>query len=197
MVLEELRLPAAISVYELSSRGALSRYLLTRYGKVTRSEYYDDVTPGEFKNGVQCQDVQRLTYPDESFDLVTSTEVFEHVADDLAGFREVHRVLRPAGHFVLTVPLLDIPRTIERTRTEGRTVVHILPPEYHSDRLRGRGKVLAFRNYGLDITDRLESVGFKADIKVINSARNAVAGAKVVCAKKHPRAPWRGSNHEP
>ncbi|MFM7788404.1 MAG: methyltransferase domain-containing protein, partial [Microcystis panniformis] len=30
------------------------------------------------KNSVVCQDVQNLLLNDESFDLVTSTEVFEH-----------------------------------------------------------------------------------------------------------------------
>lgn len=87
VVLRELNLQKDISVYELSSRGALFRYLRRRYINLTFSEYYDDVKPGDFKNGVQCQDVQGLTYRDESFDLVTSTEVFEHVPDDVRGFQ--------------------------------------------------------------------------------------------------------------
>jgi ubiquinone/menaquinone biosynthesis C-methylase UbiE len=32
--------------------------------------------------------VQRLSFADASFDLCTSTEVFEHVPDDRAGLRE-------------------------------------------------------------------------------------------------------------
>ena len=44
-------------------------------------------------------------YGDASFDLCTSTEVFEHMPDDLNGFSEIRRVLRPGGRFVFTVLL--------------------------------------------------------------------------------------------
>ena len=84
-------------VYELSSRGPLVGYLRSHAGKLTLSEYFDDVPPGQYKAGVQCQDVQQLTYPDGCFDVCTSTEVFEHVPRDLEGFRELYRVLSRAG----------------------------------------------------------------------------------------------------
>lgn len=45
-----------------------------------------------------------IPFPDSSFDLVTSFDVLEHLDDDGAGLREIRRVLRPAGHLMLTVP---------------------------------------------------------------------------------------------
>ncbi len=83
------------SVYELSARGPLVAYLKRRAARLTCSEYFDGVASGAFLGGVQCQDVQRLTHADGIFDLCTSTEVFEHVPDDLRGFAEVQRVLAP------------------------------------------------------------------------------------------------------
>jgi SAM-dependent methyltransferase len=148
------------SVYELSSRGPLVTFLRERVPDLTCSEYFDDVPPGERRNGVQCQDVERLTFGDASFDLCTSTEVFEHVPDDRQGFREVRRVLKPGGVMMFTVPLTGAPATIERARLEDGHIVHLLPPEYHGDRIRGAGNVLAFRNYGEDIIDRLRGAGF-------------------------------------
>jgi SAM-dependent methyltransferase len=186
LVLTRLGRDAGASVYELSSRGSLCRWLRRTYARVTVSELFDDDPPGEVRRGVQCQDVQRLTFPDQSFDLVTSTEVFEHVPDDARGFREVHRVLRPGGHLVFTVPLADVPATVERAVLRDGTVVHLLPPEYHGDRLRGRGRVLAFRTYGLDLADRLALAGFDAAIQRVDEPAHGIAGAKVVVARRRP-----------
>jgi SAM-dependent methyltransferase len=147
-------------VYELSSRGPLYLFLRRTVADLTFSEYFDDLPPGEWRGGIQCQDIHRLTYPDASFDLVTSTEVFEHVADDRRGFAEIRRVLRPGGAFVFTVPIENAERTVERAVSSGGGTRHLLPPAYHDDRIRGRNAVLVFRDYGRDITGRLLAAGF-------------------------------------
>ena len=150
-----------LAVYEMSSRGPLFRYLQAQTGELTYSEYFDDVVPGTYRGEVQCQDVQALTYGDGSFDLCTSTEVFEHVPDDRKGFREIRRVLRPGGRLVFTVPLTEAPGTVERAVLADGAIRHLLEPEYHGDVIRGQGRVLCFRNYGLDILDRLRESGFR------------------------------------
>ena len=48
-----------------------------------------------------------LPYDDASFDLVTSTEVIEHVEGHRNLIGEAARVLRPGGHLVLTTPNLN------------------------------------------------------------------------------------------
>lgn len=47
---------------------------------------------------------EKLPYEDGEFDLVTALDVIEHLDDDLAGLREIRRVLRPNGHVLLFVP---------------------------------------------------------------------------------------------
>lgn len=49
-------------------------------------------------------DADPLPYPDASFDLVTCTEVIEHLRDFRGALREMHRVLRPGGALVLSTP---------------------------------------------------------------------------------------------
>ena len=148
------------SVYELSSRGPLVNYLRQHAAQLTVSEYFDRVPPGDWQNGVQCQDVQCLTYPNAAFDLCTSTEVFEHVPDDRKGFAEIYRVLKTNGLFLFTVPLSQAPNTVERAQFVDGELRHLLPPEYHGDHIRGSERVLCFRNYANDIVDRLKEQGF-------------------------------------
>ena len=155
-----------LHVYELSSRGPLVNWLRRHARRVSCSEYFDGVPLGAMVNDVQCQDVQRLTYASASFDLCTSTEVFEHVPDDSRGFAELHRVLRPGGRLVFSVPMSSEARTVERAVLNGGEIHHLLPPEYHGDRIRGQGRVLAYRNYGLDILDRVSSQGFR-DVRFV------------------------------
>ena len=162
-------------VYELSSRGPLFAFLRREVADLTFSEYFDDVPRGGRRDGVLCQDVQRLTFADAAFDLCTSTEVFEHVPDDARGFAEIRRVLRPGGVFVFTVPLAAAQRTVERARRIGGRVEHLLAPAYHDDRIRGRGRVLVYRDYGRDITARLRRAGF-ADARIDARCARAFLG---------------------
>ena len=146
--------------YELSTTGAALAWLRRRCRDVATSEYLDGVDPGSLRKGMRCEDVQRLSFADGSFDLCTSTEVFEHVPDDRAGFRELHRVLAPGGWLALTVPMHDSDATVERARGVGATLEHLLPAAYHGDRLNGPGSVLVYRDYGRDIAQRVRDAGF-------------------------------------
>jgi SAM-dependent methyltransferase len=47
---------------------------------------------------------EKLPFPDESFDLVTALDVVEHLDDDVAGLKEMHRVLKAGGRTLIFVP---------------------------------------------------------------------------------------------
>jgi SAM-dependent methyltransferase len=189
-VVAGLGLPRTAGVYELSSRGALHRFLKRRFAHLYCSEYFDGVPSGSTVGRVPCQDVQQLRLDDSLFNLVTCTEVFEHVADDRRGFAEVFRVLRPGGRFVFSVPLLNCHATLERaTIGPDGAIVHLLEPEYHSDRLRGSGRVLAFRTYGQDILERLQTAGFAAEIMSIRSGEALIDNQQVVVGSKRSEEP--------
>lgn len=53
---------------------------------------------------VQLGAAERLPNEDASFDLVTALDVVEHLDDDVAGLKEMRRVLRPDGRLLLFVP---------------------------------------------------------------------------------------------
>jgi ubiquinone/menaquinone biosynthesis C-methylase UbiE len=48
---------------------------------------------------------ETIDYPDNSFDYVIASHIIEHVVDDVALLKEIHRVLRPGGSAVLLIPI--------------------------------------------------------------------------------------------
>lgn len=160
--------PKSSSVYELSYHGAVFRHLQTSFANFTFSEFFGPPAGGALVNGVRNEDVQRLSFADASFDLVSSTEVFEHVPEYLAGFAQVCRVLRPGGWFVFTVPFFDDPQTrcICRLGAGGR-LEWVGPEEYHDSQVTGVGSVPVFWHHSkLQILADLRSVGFaSAELK--------------------------------
>jgi O-antigen biosynthesis protein len=56
--------------------------------------------------GVQylCMDAQHLQFPDRSFDLIVSTENFEHLANQRSNVKGLARILRPDGLCFVATP---------------------------------------------------------------------------------------------
>jgi SAM-dependent methyltransferase len=55
-------------------------------------------------DSVKLGAVEQLPYESDSFDLVTTLDVIEHLDDDVAGLREMRRVLRRDGRILVFVP---------------------------------------------------------------------------------------------
>lgn len=53
--------------------------------------------------------IYALPFPDNWFDGVILSEILEHIEDDVAGLREVLRVLKPGGAVAITVPNANYP----------------------------------------------------------------------------------------
>ncbi len=61
--------------------------------------------------GVIRGDARTLSFHDASFDVVITSEVLEHLQDDVSAIAEMVRVLKPGGRFAATVPAA-FPETI-------------------------------------------------------------------------------------
>jgi SAM-dependent methyltransferase len=81
----------------------------------TRATFGGMVAAGEIPEaryvGVLQGDATRLPFADASFDRVITSEVLEHIQDDVAAIAELTRVLKPGGTFAATVPAW-LPETI-------------------------------------------------------------------------------------
>jgi SAM-dependent methyltransferase len=152
-----------IAMYNTATDDCFGR-VLHDYGGYFSSCYKDGLAPGtEISVRSSCQNIEALTYGNDSFDFVISEDVFEHVRHPEKGFREIFRVLRPGGHHVFTIPFHFDRTTVTRVDTTGNEDVHLLPPEYHGDPLRGT--ILAYRTFGIDLFEQLKEIGFETRIE--------------------------------
>ncbi len=131
---------------------------------------------------MERMDITDIHHPDNSFDIIYCSHVFEHVPDDRKAMRELSRVLKPDGWAVLTVPI-----TADKTFED----LSITEP---NERERVFGQHDHVRNYGPDFKMRLEQSGFDVQrycpadfLKPAQITRNATKdGALFFCKKKHP-----------
>jgi SAM-dependent methyltransferase len=104
------------AILDVSSPKVLSLYLASRGHALTATDLDDAKIfsrwqklarysgPGSYK--AEYQDARHLAYPDNSFDIVYSISVIEHIPDrgDAEALEEFGRVLRPGGHVIVEVP---------------------------------------------------------------------------------------------
>jgi SAM-dependent methyltransferase len=123
---------------------------------------FDDVPIGEMRDGILCQNLKALSYASNSFDLVVTSDVMEHVDDVEAVIAEIARVLRPGGAHVFSIPMY-VPireKSISRARIVDGSIEHLVEPRYHRS---GTGTPsLVFTDFGADLLAMHRRAGLRA-----------------------------------
>lgn len=121
------------------------------------SHYYDDVPRGQTKDFFQSEDLQALTFADQSLDLHVHLDVMEHVNRPDKCLHEMARTLKIGGMAIFTTPIYQ-----ERTSTQRRAIYfedgveHLAEPEYHGNPISGEGALVTF-HFGQDISDLMRA----------------------------------------
>jgi glycosyltransferase involved in cell wall biosynthesis len=164
-----------LSIYEPGVIGSFRKYFehLPNY---INSYFWSDVTPGDYRDGLQCQNLEKLTYKDEQFDLVISSDIMEHVRHPWEAFQETWRVLKPGGYYIFSIPV-QVPmskQTVFRVDTSGKEDIHLLEPIYHSapKPKGGRQESLVYVDFGEDIVEKLEQIGYQVNLISPNQQAN-------------------------
>jgi SAM-dependent methyltransferase len=152
---------ARLRVYEPGTAGHLRTYL-RRLPNYRQSDYYDPAPRDKTPAAIPHQNLESLTWPDEYFDLVVSSDILEHVRHPQAALAQIARVLVPGGYHIFTVPLQEPVRSasISRVDTSGECDVHLLPERYHGDGKGGRS--LVYTDFGADLLDMVRATGMDA-----------------------------------
>jgi SAM-dependent methyltransferase len=149
-------------IYELSTTSPIFR-LLHGHRNYEASGYFSDRPFGEKLSPFYWnQDLQNLTFPSESFDVVISSETMEHVRRPWQGFAEIRRVLKPGGFYFFTIPFRSDRLTQARVDTSGEQDVFTMEKMYHQDPYRAEDS-LVYTDFGADLPELLAPIGFDAE----------------------------------
>jgi SAM-dependent methyltransferase len=80
--------------------------MLSQFGQAEGVDVSDEALEFCRKKGLTVQKglAETLPYGDESFDITTALDVIEHLDDDIAGLKEMHRVTKRGGCSLIFVP---------------------------------------------------------------------------------------------
>ena len=136
-----------LKIAEINACGALHSYL-RMHPNLYYSEWFDGIAPGELSDGVQSEDLQRLSYPDGRFDIILTSETLEHVPDPDKAWQEIHRTLKLGGYRIFTIPVLPAQlATVTRAKfVEGKRE-NLLAEVYHGAWVT----MFVYTDFGMDL----------------------------------------------
>ena len=113
-----------------------------------------DLYPDQYKH-LHCiyLDATKLSFPDNTFQLLYASHILEHIPDDIKAMQEIYRVLDKKGLFIALIP-----QRFDKDTYEDDS---ILEPE---ERKKHFGQSDHVRIYGLDFSQRLKKCGFYVQI---------------------------------
>jgi SAM-dependent methyltransferase len=162
----------SLRLWEVAPAGPASRKLRTECAQYVGTHYQPGVAPGTVVKGHRCEDLERPTFDDGSFDIVVSSDVLEHIVDVDAAHGQIARVLAEDGVHVWTVPQhreLELSRPRVRRLPSG--LEHLEPAEYHGDPVSREGALVTF-DWGRDLSERVAAAsgmwttGFRIESRV-------------------------------
>jgi transcription initiation factor TFIIIB Brf1 subunit/transcription initiation factor TFIIB len=140
----------SVALHESSpSDRRVSRRLSEQCEGYIGSHYFPDVPRGEIQDGMRSEDLEALTFADQSLDLHVHMDVMEHVNRPDRAVREMCRTLRPGGMAIFTTPVYpDLAENDRRAIYFEDGVEHLAAPEYHGNPIDEDGGALVTFHFG-------------------------------------------------
>ena len=144
-----------LNIHESSPvfRGA-SVKLKQKCARYVSSHFFSDAPLGTVIDCLRNENLEKLSFPDESFDLFITQDVMEHIFDPARAFAEIARVLKPGGAHIFSVPMVnkEKPSEVWAQRDDSGDIIYLQEPEYHDNPISG-GSSLVTMHWGYDICD--------------------------------------------
>jgi len=104
---EKIRIPhSEFRILDVGCGTGANLEMLSQFGTAEGVDVSDDALEFCRQKGLNAQKglAETLPFGDETFDLTTALDVVEHLDDDIAGLKEMHRVTRKGGYSLVFVP---------------------------------------------------------------------------------------------
>lgn len=166
-----------LTIHESSpgTRGA-SRRLAEECRQYIPSQFLPGEKPGSIIGQFRCENLEALTFADESVDLHVTQDVLEHVFNPSMVFSEIARTLKPGGAHIFTVPIInkhEPSKLRARIASDGR-ISHLEPPVYHDNPVSKGGSLVTI-DWGFDICRRIfESCGLFTHLVYIDDLSKGI-----------------------
>lgn len=131
-----------LAIHESSPGGPASAKLKRECSGYVQTHFFPDVEPGKFRRGFRCENLERMTFPDEAFDVVITQDVMEHVLNPDRAFAEIARTLKPGGVHIFTVPFYKGKKTKVRAVEENGVIRHLEKEVFHGNPIDKRGSLV-------------------------------------------------------
>ena len=163
-----------MTIHESSPAGAASDFLKKNCKYYSSSHYFPEVPGGQIKDGFRCENLETLTFDDETFDLFVTQDVFEHIMNPDLAFKEIDRVLRPGGVHIFTVPLYRAQKSSPRAIQKNGEIIFLKEPVYHGNPINEKGSLVTY-DWGNDIVDYIyKATGMTTTILDISDPKNGI-----------------------
>ncbi|OGD29704.1 hypothetical protein A2833_02600 [Candidatus Azambacteria bacterium RIFCSPHIGHO2_01_FULL_44_55] len=145
-------LPEKAKILEIGAGGGEDLAFLRDRGKwltegTDLSPYAKETAQKEFRLNLTLGQLEEISFPNESFDLVRNKYVLEHVHSPKSMIGETYRILKPGGRLILWVPNFDsLSRMIFKSYWEGGEA----PRHLYSFSKKTISEYLKYKNFSIE-----------------------------------------------
>lgn len=174
-----------LTIHESSpgNRG-LSSLLKKNCTNYIETQFFPNIELGQNFNGYRNENLEKQTFADETFDIVITQDVLEHLYNPEQAFKEIERTLKPGGMHIFTVPFSNYHNSTERwaTQNENGEPIFLHKPEWHGNPINKNGSPVTM-HYGYDLVDIIKKTsGMETRIIKRNDLLHGIYGDAVeVC----------------
>jgi len=176
-----------LAILDTDSFSTLNRVLRGLPGYV-HSQYRPDLPNGQvLPDGSANVDLLQIPFPADSFDVIMTSDVMEHVEHDAHAHREILRCLAPGATYVFTIPYDPCLQGTRRLTVPSGAygTPFVLEKQVHGDPHSASG-IVAHRIYGQDFLREMGDLGYEIRFEEIHNPVQGIFGGDLFLASKRP-----------